>query len=216
MMCIQHSLSSKLWRTASNGSAVVAICRRAMILSGQIRRGSRLFQVLTVEDYLDEDRGPLVEQARGSWGIEKLLKTARHIARMFIDLTRRDIQAFKSSRLNALLSGMDGYVSRLPATLFLILFIILFFLIYFWISAVCPDAYWMVPWSAGPVIGVLAALLIARSGGNGQGRGLLGKAALSAAWLFRGASLLLRRIRRGLSNVLHGRGKTPVEGGPEI
>ncbi len=213
---LQDSVCSRLWRTASSGSAVVAICRRAMILPGQIGRGSRLLKVLAVEDYLDEDRGPLVAMVKGSRWTEKLLRIYRYFTQAVLSLSRRDVQAFRLSRLNMLFSGADGFMSRLPATMFFILFLAVFFLIMLVLSITCPDAYWIAPWSAGPVIGVLAALLIARNSGNGQGRGLLGKSALGTKWLLRSSGLLLRRIRHRLSVFLHGRGKTPVEGGPEI
>jgi hypothetical protein len=216
MGLIQDSVSLKLWRMASSGSLIVALCRGAVMLPGQIGRGSRLLQVLIVEDYLDEDRGPLVELASGSRVVDKLLIVSRRFAKAVSSLASRDVQAFRLSRLNRLLSSADCYMSRLPAALFFFLFVAVFFLLHLGLSTACPDSYLMVPWSAGPAIGLLAALLIARSSRISQGRGVFEMATLGAKWCLRGALLLLKRIRLRLSVFLYGRGKTPVEGGPEI
>ncbi|MCE5271894.1 hypothetical protein LLH00_11515 [bacterium] len=218
-MIVEHSYSRRCWQAAESGSLAVRMWRWSVRLPGQIARGSRLLcflrRHLWVEDHLAQDRAPLIALMNGSKGIELLVNAARSLSGRVFRLAQGDIRAFRNSRLHRLLAGENGLPAHLPAARFFVLFLVLFSLMRFASSALGPGISALAPWTAGPSVGALAAVLIAvHQGGFRRRGGLIWTIGATFSWCRRVVCSLLKRARRILCRVVFERGNPPVEGGP--
>jgi len=214
-MIVEHSCTCRRWRAAKSGSLAVRLWGRGVQLPGQIARGSRLLGLLLVEDHLAQDRTPLFVLIESSKGIRFLVDAIRRMYGRVLRLAEGDIRAYRNSRLYGFMTGSGNYLRRLSAIHFLVLFLVLFSLVRLALSALGPNISWLAPWSAGPVIAVLAAALIAASQGRFRQRnGLIWTIVTAAGWCGRLAGFLFKRVRRALLRVIFERGNPPVEGGP--
>lgn len=213
---IDSSISLRLLGRLWDNSLTAALLRRTGAACRRVVAGSRALGILRVGDYLQSDREALLPLLTGSRAGQWIYRAGTFMLTPVIRAWARDRENFANSRASAFRRELAVSRGGRMSMAFLIVFLTVYLSLRAVLLVFIPQADRVTPLSAGIMIAVTGAVLLALTGAGGTGRGTIGRTLAAFRRVFGAACLLVRRGLMLLKKVFTGRKIPPVEGGPEF